>query len=181
MTGDLAGFGIPDFLPLATRKAMRADEIREAREARDAERERDQRAEASRSANLALYKDQAEARGEHVSALDLATGNVAGRTPADIFAAAAAMADMEDARQAAQQRRENGERLNLCFGETSRSTRPLSKDEREIENTMRRYREVHADAGIIERELVRYEARQAQRRNKPLIPARTTSGTGWPA
>jgi hypothetical protein len=67
MTADLAGFGIPDFLPLATRKALRAEEIREAREAREVKREREQRAEARRSADLAMFRDQAEARGEHVA------------------------------------------------------------------------------------------------------------------
>src|SRR5437763_23403 len=94
---------------------MRTEAAREYREARDAELEREQRAEAKRSAAMALYATQAEERGEFVSAFALATGQVAGRSAAEVLAAAAVMADREDARQAWQERKENGERLNLCF------------------------------------------------------------------
>jgi hypothetical protein len=187
MTAELAGFGIPAFLPLATRKALQADEIREAREARDAEREREQQAEARRSADLAMFKDQAEARGEHVSALALATGQVAGRTVAEIVTEAAARADIEDARAEARQRRADGERLNLCFPEVPVArSQPRSAEGREIASLLRHYSELHADASVIERAQFASAARKALRRDRPVIPslrdaARTASGLGWPA
>jgi len=106
---------VPDFLPLATRRALHAEEIREHREAKEAEAERERLAEAHRSSNLAMFKDMAEARGQHISAMELASGQVAGRTLGDIFAEASAMADMADAREAARERRDSGQRLNLCI------------------------------------------------------------------
>jgi hypothetical protein len=186
---ELAGFGIPDFLPLATREVLAAEEIREAR---DAEREREQRAEIKRSAALAMYKDQAEARGEHVSALALATGQVTGRSTAEIFAAATAMADMDDAREAARQRRADSERLNLCFpGMPVSRSEPKTPEDREVANILRHYQEIHGDTGVIDRAIIASEARKALQRDRPLIPPRTTArdrrpaaswcGTGWPA
>jgi hypothetical protein len=56
VSDDLAGFigDIPSWLPRSTQKAMRSEAAREFREARDAELEREQRAEAKRSAAMAL-------------------------------------------------------------------------------------------------------------------------------
>lgn len=169
MSDDLAGFGVPDFLPLRTRRALQAEEIREHREAREAEAERERRAEAHRSANLAMFRDQAEARGQHISAMELATGQVAGRTIEDIFAGASAVADMADAREAARERRDSGERLNLCFGETSRAKGAETPEGREILNTVRRYAALHQDSDVIDRAKIASAARAAQRRNRPLI------------
>jgi hypothetical protein len=166
---DLAGFGVPDFLPLATRKALQAEEVREYREAKEAEAERERLAEAHRSANLAMFRDQAEARGEHVSAMALATGQVTGRSIGDIFAEASAAADIADAREAARQRREDGERLNLCFGETSRAKAAETPEGREILNTVRRYKALYQDSDVIDRARIASAARAAQRRDRPVL------------
>jgi hypothetical protein len=115
MSEELAGFGDQPWLPLRTRKAMRSEARRELAEAKADEAAREQRAESRRSADLALYAQQAEERGEAVSAHALATGQVAGRTVTAILAMAEAMADIDDRRAAAQERRENGERLNICW------------------------------------------------------------------
>jgi len=169
VSDDLAGFGVPDFLPLATRRALHAEEIREHREAKEAEAERERLAEAHRSSNLAMFKDMAEARGQHISAMELATGQVAGRTLGDIFAEASAMADMADAREAARERRDSGERLNLCFGEASRAKAAETREGREILNTVRHYQALHQDSDVIDRARIASAARAAQRRNRPAI------------
>lgn len=170
MSDDLAGFigDIPGWLPRSTQKATRAEEVRERREARDAELEREQLAEAKRSAAMALYAEQAEQRGEYVSALQMATGQVAGRTAAEVLAAAAVMADREDARAEWQERREAGERLNLCF-DSPPATRAESPESREVLNTVRRYADQHPDSDVIDRAIVASEARKQLRRNRPVI------------
>jgi hypothetical protein len=165
---DLAGFGIPDWLPLATQKALRAEEAREYRAARDAEIERDQRHEAKRSAAMALYAEQAELRGEHVSAFALATGQLPGRTAGEVLAAAAAMADIEDRREEARARRAEDGPLNFCFDPPA-ATRAETAEGREIRNTVRHYADQHPDSDVIDRAIVASEARKAQRRNRPVI------------
>jgi hypothetical protein len=117
---DLAGFGDQPWLPLATQRAMRSEARRELAQAKQDAAEREQRAEAKRSAAMALYAQQAEERGEAVSAFALATGQVAGRTVTDILAGAAAMADIDDARAAARERRQASERLNFCWDPATR-------------------------------------------------------------
>jgi hypothetical protein len=170
VSDDLAGFigDIPGWLPRSTQKAMRAEAAREYREARDAEIERDQRAEVKRSAAMALYAEQAEQRGEHVSAFALATGQVPGRTAAEVLAAAAALADREDAREAWRERREGGERLNFCL-DSPPATRAESPESREVLNTVRHYAEQHPESDVIDRAHIAAEARKAQRRNRPVI------------
>jgi hypothetical protein len=170
VSDDLAGFigDIPGWLPRSTQKAIRAEAAREYREARDAELEREQRAEVKRSAALALYAEQAEQRGEHVSAFQLATGQVPGRSAAEVLAAAAAMADREDAREAWRERREGGERLNFCFNSPP-AVRAESPEGREIVNVVRHYASQHPDSDVIDRAIVASEARKAQRRNRPVI------------
>ena len=170
MSEDLAGFigDIPGWLPRSTQKAMRSEAAREYREARDAELEREQRHEAKRSAAMALYAEQAEQRGEYVSAFQLATGQVPGRSAAEVLAAAAAMADREDARQAWRERQEAGERLNLCFDPPA-ATRAETAEGREVKNVVRHYADQHPDSGVIDRAIVASEARKAQRRNRPVI------------
>jgi hypothetical protein len=170
VSDDLAGFisDIPGWLPRSTQRAMRSEAAREYREARDAELEREQRHEAKRSAAMALYAEQAEQRGEHVSAFQRATGQVPGRSAAEVLAAAAAMADREDAREAWRERREGGERLNLCFAETSRAARPESPESRAVLNTVRHYAEQHPDSDVIDRAFIASEARKQLRKNRPV-------------
>jgi hypothetical protein len=182
MTTDLAGFGVPAWLPVATRRAMAAAERAEAREAREAEAERDQRAEAKRNAAMELYQQQAAERGEHVSALAIVTGR-AGRTLGEIFATAEVMASREDTRREVMDRRGRGERaFEVCLAEVpvTRSA-PESPEGRQIINTVRHYAIEHPDSGVIDRAIVASEARKAQRRDRPVIPARRASGLGWPA
>jgi hypothetical protein len=173
VSDDLAGFGVPDFLPLATRRALHAEEIREHREAKEAEAERERRAEAHRSANLAMFKDMAEARGQHISAMELATGQVAGRTLGDIFAEASAMADMADAREAARERRDSGERLTLCI-DSPPATRAETAEGREIKNTIRHFADQHPDSDVIDRAIVASEAAEGAAQK----PARHMSDAG---
>jgi hypothetical protein len=167
---DLAGFigDIPGWLPRSTQKAMRSEAAREYREARDAELEHEQRAEAKRSAAMALYAEPAEQRGEYVSAFQLATGQVPGRSAAEVLAAAAAMADREDARQAWRERQEAGERLNLCFDPPA-ATRAETAEGREVKNVVRHYADQHPDSDVIDRAIVASEARKALRRNRPVV------------
>jgi hypothetical protein len=170
VSDDLAGFigDIPSWLPRSTQKAMRSEAAREYREARDAELEREQRAEAKRSAAMALYAEQAEQRGEHVSAFQLATGQVPGRSAAEILAAAAVLANREDAREAWRERRESGERLNFCF-DSPPATRAESPESRAVLNTVRHYAEAHPEADVLDRAAIAAEARKAQRRDRPVI------------
>jgi hypothetical protein len=170
VSDDLAGFisDIPGWLPKSTQKAMRSEAAREYRAARDAEIERDQRHEAKRSAAMALYAEQAEQRGEHVSAFALATGQVQGRSAAEVLAAAAVMADREDAREAWRERREGGERLNFCF-DSPPAVRAETAEGREIKNVVRHYADQNPGSDVIDRAIVAAAARKAQRRNRPIL------------
>lgn len=103
-----AAFGTASWLPTRVQRAQMAEAQAEAREARRADRERQDRADKLAESALVAYRNAAEVRGEYVSALDLATGNVPGRTVADIFAGARAAAEREDAIAAARQRRQDG-------------------------------------------------------------------------
>ena len=94
-----------------------------------------QRTEAKRSATMALYAEQAELRGEHVSAFALATGQVPGRTAGDVLATAAAMADIEDRRAEARARREENGPVDYCFGLPA-ATRAETAEGREIRNAV---------------------------------------------
>jgi hypothetical protein len=105
---DLAGFGDAAWLPARVQRRIAAEEHAEAREARRSEAARVEAADAAREKSLGAYRAAAEARGETVSAMALATGEGIGRSMADVFADAIAAADHEDARQAAQARREAG-------------------------------------------------------------------------
>jgi hypothetical protein len=161
VSDDLAGFigDIPSWLPRSTQKAMRSEAAREFREARDAELEREQRAEVKRSAALSLYAEQAEQRGEFVSAFALATGQVPGRTAGEVLAAAAAAADMEDAKAAAKARREEDGPLNFCF-DSPPAARAESPEGREVRNTVRHYADQHPDSDVIDRAFIASEARK---------------------
>jgi hypothetical protein len=170
VSDDLAGFigDVPGWLPRSTQKARRAEAAREYREARDAALDQEQRAEAKRSAAMALYAQQAEQRGEQVSAFALATGQVPGRSAAEVLAAAAVMADREDAREAWRERREAGERLNFCF-DSPPATRAESAEGREVKNVVRHYAALHQDSDVIDRARIASATRAALRRNRPVI------------
>jgi hypothetical protein len=93
---DDAGWGLPDFLPpRVVRRALR-DDARETIAARQAEEERERLAEARHSRAVALHCEMAEARGEDISAVAIATGRFSGRSVLDILAAAGAAGDRQD-------------------------------------------------------------------------------------
>jgi hypothetical protein len=117
---ETAGWGVPDFLPPAVARRMVRADAQEAVAAKQAEAERELLAEERHSRAMALYCQQAEARGEEISALALATGQVSGRSIADILAAAVAAGDREDWVTEARLHREghgDPEPLHVEFGE----------------------------------------------------------------
>ncbi len=93
---ETAGWGTPSWLPPGIARRMAQESAREAREAKQAEREQETRREQVRERAMSLYVQQAEARGEVVTAMQLATGQVTGRPIADVFAAAIAAGDRDD-------------------------------------------------------------------------------------
>ncbi len=120
MSDELAGFGVPSWLPASVQRSMALEEIAEAKAARDAEREREASREAAHDRALLAYRSQAEARGEHIGALSLATGEGVGRSLQDVLADAQAQADMADAREAgrlAREARNGGPLPHVEFGE----------------------------------------------------------------
>ena len=117
---------------------------------------------------MALYAEQAEQRGEHVSAFALATGQVPGRSAAEVLAAAAAAADIEDARAEARARRAEDGPLNFCF-DSPPAVRAESPESRAVLNTVRHYAEAHPEADVLDRAAIAAEARKRLRRDRPVI------------
>jgi hypothetical protein len=105
---DQEGFG---WLPPSVARRMAAEEQRERREAREAERARQAHAEAAQDRAVALYAAQAQARGEDLGAMQLASGRGLGRTVEETLADAVAAADHQDAREGARAKREAGAEL----------------------------------------------------------------------
>jgi hypothetical protein len=103
---ETAGWGVPDFLPPAVARRMLRDDAREVREAKQAEAERETRAEERHQRAMALYAEQAELRGEVVTAMQLASGQVPGRPIAAILEAARQAGDRDDVITAARLHRE---------------------------------------------------------------------------
>jgi hypothetical protein len=83
-------------------------DAREAAEAKRAEVEREARNEEVQAQAVEFYRQQAEARGEDITALDVATGRLSGRSLAEIFADASEAANRADAVAAARASREAG-------------------------------------------------------------------------
>jgi hypothetical protein len=116
VTETTAGWGIAAELPVAIQRRMVLAEAEEHRIEREQAAERERLAEQRRQRAMTLAVQQAEARGEYVSALAIATGQVQGRTFEQIFAAAAEAGDREDQIAAARANREAG-RVHIEFGE----------------------------------------------------------------
>jgi hypothetical protein len=89
--------------------AIAREEAHERAEARRAEIERADEAEKRHESAVAAYKAAAESRGEVVSALAIARGEVGGRDIGDVLRDAIAASDRQDAMQAARERRESGD------------------------------------------------------------------------
>jgi hypothetical protein len=117
-----------------------AEEHRIERE-QDAERERLAEERHQRAMTLAVA--QAEGRGEYVSPLAIATGQVQGRTFGQIFAAAAEAGDREDQIAAARANRESG-LTHVEFGEPRILTAaaPASSTGRKIATRARKFWDV---------------------------------------
>jgi hypothetical protein len=88
-------------LPPRMRAAIEREDARAAIAARAEEQEREAAAEEWQARNMALARSAAEVRGEEVSFLALARGEVRGRSIGDVLAAAAAAGDAQDARDRA--------------------------------------------------------------------------------
>jgi hypothetical protein len=118
---ETAGWGAaPSFLPPAVARRALRDDAREAIEARRAEAEQEARREELRQRALSLYAEQATARGELVSAVALATGQVHGRSIAEILEAGRLAGEREDLVMTARLHREghgDPEPLHVEFGE----------------------------------------------------------------
>ena len=95
---EVAGWGVPGWLPPAVRASIERSDAADSRAARAAEAEREQRVEARRQQALTLFREQATERGQVVDVMAMARGEVAGRSVQDVFAAAMAAADRDDAR-----------------------------------------------------------------------------------
>jgi hypothetical protein len=102
-------------LPVRIAAALAKQDAKEALEARRAEEAREERAEEWAQRNMAMAREAAEARGELVSALDVATGHVTGRSIRDIFASAIAAADASDRVAAARASREGTGRVHVEY------------------------------------------------------------------
>lgn len=111
---DVAGFGPSlEWLPRSVRVAMQAEAVAEQREARRAAAEKAERIEQRRSADLAWAGRQAAERGEEITTLMTATGQIPGRSIDQVFADAAAASAREDARAEFEARKAKGERLEF--------------------------------------------------------------------
>lgn len=145
---ETAGFGM-DFLPPSVQRRQMVEDVREAREAREAERARADREDQAAERGREAFRAAAEARGEHVSVVALAQGQIGGRSLGDIFAGVEAAADREDARQGAAER--NGRQ---DWGYVGRSEWPGS--EFEASRMVSQAEQNHRD-------LVAYKARNGYR------------------
>jgi hypothetical protein len=141
MTGT-AAWGAAGFLPASVVKAQRLEEQAERCQAREAEREKSERVEARRSADLEMYRSQCEARGEYVNPAELAMGHVTGHTLADVLSQAQQRAEHEDAMAEIEARRSRGERLNFV-GEladpSARGRAPMTGTRRAVERAGERF------------------------------------------
>jgi hypothetical protein len=137
----LAGFGSPPWLPLSVRRAQAAEERTEAQQARAAERALAERAEARRSADLAMIASEAEDRGERLDPVELATGSVTGHSLADALKSAQARWERDDAR-AEIEARKRGEPLAFVGALEDPATRSgpaMTATRRAIEKASERF------------------------------------------
>jgi hypothetical protein len=136
-----AGWGAaPSFLPPAVAVRMRQSDAKEAIAAREAEAEQETRREELHQRALSLYAEQATARGELLSAVALATGQVRGRSIADILEAARLAGDREDLVTEARLRREgHGDPAQLTHVEVAEPVILTSPVKRSIASRSRRW------------------------------------------
>jgi hypothetical protein len=140
-----ADWGVPDWLPLAAQRNLIHEAAQQRADAARAEKARDARNEAAHEQALQAYRQAAEARGEYVSALELAAGEVTGRTVADVFASALEAAEHEDARAAARERRERQGEVPVLVGEPSIGRSGWPASEYEFDRQLQRASDLHRD------------------------------------
>jgi hypothetical protein len=129
-------------LPVRIAARMAQEDAHERVQADAEARGRHDRAEAWRDRNRALAAAAAEARGEIVSAMALAMGQVPGRTVQDIFRSALAASEREDAIAAARASREGTQPVHIEFiGDPIIHHAPVSPVKRAILNRSRRWTE----------------------------------------
>jgi hypothetical protein len=169
------GWALGD-LPAGIQRRMAASDAAEAREGRAAEAEREARREAAHERALTAFRSAAEARGEYVSGVALATGQAGGRSLADIFAGVEAAADREDARLGAAERHQRDDWGYLDGREpqlAARSSWPGS--EFEASRMIERAEDLHRD-------LIAYQAGRnypaaleaARAKSEPFVERRST-------
>jgi hypothetical protein len=95
-----------DWLPPSVARRAARDDAREQREAHAADAERERRVEDAHQRHLALAAEQAGLRGDVVTALQLATGQVRGRSVAEILDAGRLAGDRDDVIAAARLHRD---------------------------------------------------------------------------
>jgi hypothetical protein len=138
---ETAGWGVPSFLPPGVARRAAQDDAREAIEAKHAEAEREVLAEERHSRAMAAYCQQAELRGEVVTAMQLATGQVPGRPISAILEAARQAGDRDDVVTAArlhQQGHGEPERVHVEVAEPVILSSPVK---RTIASRSRHWRE----------------------------------------
>jgi hypothetical protein len=128
-------------LPPRIAAQIAREDAREAVETRRSAEARELAAEQWRDRNMAMAREQAEARGEVISAMALATGQVPGRTVADIFRSALAASEREDAIAAARASREGTQPVHINFDDPVIHHAPASPVKRAILNRSRRWNE----------------------------------------
>jgi hypothetical protein len=107
-------------LPARMRASIEREDAKERLAARAEELERKARAEDWQQANLALAAEQASLRGEVVGAMQLARGEVTGRSVGDVLAGAARAGEAQDAREQARATRgADGGRAECFVGEAN--------------------------------------------------------------
>jgi hypothetical protein len=132
----------PAWLPLSVQRAQRAEERAEAQQARESARALAERVESRRAADVAMFASEAEARGEYVDPVALATGRVTGRSAADVLESARMASEWQDAEAEREERRKRGERLQfvgLLEDPSARGGVPMTETRRAIERTSERF------------------------------------------
>jgi hypothetical protein len=130
-------------LPVRVRARIEQEEAHERVLAAAEEQARADRAEEWHQRNLSLARDWAEARGDVVSALQLARGEVRGRSIQDIFAGAIEASARQDAVDSARLHRDGHgepERLHVEVGEPQLHY-AVTPAKRAVLNRSRRWRE----------------------------------------
>jgi hypothetical protein len=161
---EVAGWGVPGFLPPAVVRRMARDDAAETRQARLDEAEREQLAEERHARAVTLAVQQAEARGEVLDTMALARGEVRGRSIPEILAAAAAAgaaADRGDEMRAWRDGHGQPEPLHVFVGEPVLAASPIKRtiasrsrrwqdwqEKRKVAEAARRAVEADRDLGL---------------------------------